>query len=288
MKPVLGSIMSRIIIGFFLFTLAIAGQAQENDALRQILRGEHRSTEHRARDRYRHPLQTLAFFEVRENMSIVELWPGAAGWYTEILAPLVKEQGKLYAAHFAADTGIPFFQQSLKKFTDKIHSRPEIYGNLILTVLQPPDKLDIAPANSADRILTFRNVHNWMKAGQADLVFRAMFRALQPGGLLGVVEHRNTPGIKQDPQALSGYVSEEYVITLARNAGFELLARSEINANPADTHNHPGGVWTLPPTLRLGEKDRDNYLRIGESDRMTLKFIKPLVQNREIRNLPPE
>ncbi len=277
MKRVQGIFMGRIIIGFLLSCLAVVGQAQEQDALRQILAGEHRSAAHRARDRY--PLQTLDFFDVRENMTVVEIWPGSAGWYTEILAPLLKEHGRLYAAHFAADSNIPFFRRSLEKFTEKIHGRPDIYGKLILTVLQPPERLAIAPPGSADRVLTFRNVHNWMKAGQAGTVFRSMFRALKPGGLLGVVEHRNAPGKKQAPRALSGYVSEDAVIALAKKAGFELLDRSEINANPADDRDHPEGVWTLPPTLRLGEKDRDRYLRIGESDRMTLKFIKPVVQD---------
>lgn len=279
MKRVQGIIMARIIIGFFLSCLAVVTQAQEQDTLRQILAGEHRSAAHRSRDRYRHPLQTLVFFDVRENMTVVEIWPGSAGWYTEILAPLLKDRGRLYAAHFAADSSIPFFRRSLEKFSEKTQSIPDIYDKLILTVLQPPERLDIAPPGSADRVLTFRNVHNWMKAGQAETVFRAMFRALKPGGLLGVVEHRNAPGKKQDPRALSGYVSEAYVIALATKAGFELLDRSEINANPADNRNHPEGVWTLPPTLRVGAKDRDQYLRIGESDRMTLKFVKPLVQD---------
>lgn len=279
MKRVRGPVMDRIIFIIFLCTLAQTGQAQENDALRQILSGEHRSEAHRARDRYRHPIQTLAFFDVQENMTVVEIWPGAAGWYTEILAPYVKEHGKLYAAHFARDASIPFFRQSQKKFIDKIHSRPDIYGDLVVTELQPPGRLNIAPPGSADRVLTFRNVHNWMKAGQAEMVFQAMFRALQPGGLLGVVEHRNAPGVKQDPRALSGYVTKEYVIALARTAGFELLGRSEINANPADNREHPEGVWTLPPTFRLGNQDRAKYLHIGESDRMTLKFIKPPIEN---------
>lgn len=202
MKRVQGIFMGRIIIGFLLSCLAVVGQAQEQDALRQILAGEHRSAAHRARDRYRHPLQTLDFFDVRENMTVVEIWPGSAGWYTEILAPLLKEHGRLYAAHFAADSNIPFFRRSLEKFTEKIHGRPDIYGKLILTVLQPPERLAIAPPGSADRVLTFRNVHNWMKAGQAGTVFRSMFRALKPGGLLGVVEHRDASGKKQDPRAL--------------------------------------------------------------------------------------
>jgi predicted methyltransferase len=144
-----------------------------------------------------------------------------------------------------------------------------------MTVLQPPKDLQIAPEASADRVLTFRNVHNWMKNEQAATVFKAMYKALKPGGILGVVEHRNATNKAQDPKAESGYVSEDYVISLARNAGFEFLAKSEINANPKDSKDYPEGVWTLPPALKLKDKDQKKYLDIGESDRMTLKFIKP-------------
>lgn len=268
----------KIIISSLLLSFSLGCFAASVDPVQQILAGDYRSEVHKVRDQYRHPQQTLAFFDVQQNMTVVEIWPGGAGWYTEILAPLLKDHGKLYAAHFVADSNVPYFSKNLEKFKQKTLARPDVYGKIELTVLQPPEHLAIAPEGSADRVLTFRNIHNWMKSGQAEAVFKAMYKALKPGGILGVVEHRNSPTIKQDPKALSGYVTEDYVINLALNAGFELLAKSEINANPKDSRNHPKGVWTLPPSLRLKDKDREKYLEIGESDRMTLKFIKPIKQ----------
>ncbi len=260
-----------VVLFFYAFQLC---WAQQNELLKLAIAGNHRSAEHKTRNIYRHPEQTLAFFEVQPGMTVVEIWPGGAGWYTEILAPYLKDQGKLYAAHFAADSTVPYFQKNLKKFKDKIKARPDIYGKLLLTELGPPKKLAIAPEASADRVLTFRNVHNWMKNGTAEKVFQAMYKALKPGGILGVVEHRGSDLAPQDPKALSGYVREDYVIGLAQKAGFTLLEKSEINANPKDTKNHPKGVWSLPPSLKLKNQDRKKYQAIGESDRMTLKFVK--------------
>ncbi|MGR8998601.1 MAG: class I SAM-dependent methyltransferase [Gammaproteobacteria bacterium] len=256
----------------FGFSSAQAGG--ESTSLEQAIEGKQRSAEHKARDKYRHPLQTLEFFDVKDNMTVVEIWPGG-GWYTEILAPYLKDKGKLYAAHFSADTKEPYFKKGLENFIKKMHKQPKVYGKVELTELQPSESLQIAPPGSADRVLTFRNVHNWMKAGQASAVFKAMYKALKPGGILGIVEHRNSSLKSQDISAASGYVSEDYVIALARNAGFEFLGKSEINANKKDTKDYPAGVWTLPPSLRLKDKDRKKYLAIGESDRMTIKFIKP-------------
>jgi predicted methyltransferase len=243
-------------------------------SLQQIIKGKHRSEENKHRDQYRHPEQTLAFFDVKDNMTVVEIWPGK-GWYTEILAPYLRDNGKLYAAHFSPDNQEAHFKDTLKAYLDKLHKHPKLYDKVEITVLQPPKELQIAPDGSADRILTFRNVHNWMKNDQAAAVFSAMFKALKPGGILGIVEHRGSPIKPQDTQATSGYVNEDYIIALARKAGFEFLAKSEINANPKDTKNHPEGVWTLPPSLWLKDKDKEKYLAIGESDRMTIKFIKP-------------
>ena len=265
--------MKKYILASLLFSFTVVNAA-ENTLLQQAIDGNQRSEQHKSRDQYRHPLATLSFFEVEPTMTVVEIWPGGKGWYTEILAPYLKEKGVLYAAHFSANSETPYFTKNLQKFIDKTKAQPDIYSNIKITTLQPPRFLEIAPKGSADRVLTFRNVHNWMKKNQADIVFKAMYDALKPGGVLGIVEHRALADSKQDPKALSGYVTEAHVISLAKKAGFTLLAKSEINANSKDTTNHPKGVWTLPPSLRLKDQDKEKYLAIGESDRMTLKFIK--------------
>jgi len=244
-------------------------------ALEGVVAGGQRSAPHRARDVYRHPVQTLLFFGIRPDMTVVELYPGGEGWYTEILAPFLHDHGRFYAAGYDPSSTEAYYQKNAKAFADKLAADPKSYEHVQTTVLAPPGQVDIAPAGSADMVLTFRNIHNWMNDGQAESVFAAAYRALKPGGIFGVEEHRGNPAVAQDPKAESGYVNEDYVIKLAKDAGFELVARSEINANPDDTKNYPGGVWDLPPTLRGGDVDRAKYLAIGESDRMTLKFAKP-------------
>lgn len=253
---------------------AQGGDAATRMKLQQVIAGDHRSETNKARDVYRHPVETLDFFGLRDNMTVVEIAPGG-GWYTEILAPFLKDNGKYYAAGFDPDSDQEFARKGAARFQAKLAEQPELYGHTVVTVLAPPHKTAIAPAGTADRVLTFRNVHNWMAAGTADEVFAAMYQALKPGGILGVVEHRGDPAVAQDPKAKSGYVNEAYVIALATKAGFKLAGRSEINANLKDTKDYPEGVWTLPPTLRLKDQDRERYLAIGESDRMTLKFVKP-------------
>ncbi len=263
-----------IFFGFLI--LVMNGQAVKAMSLTDILNADHRSTLHKARDQYRHPEATLDFFAVTNTMTVVEISPGSEGWYTEILAPFLRDKGKLYAAHFSSQSKVPFFRNSLKKFKQKIKPAPKVYDKLVLTELDPPQLLDIAPEGSADRVLTFRNVHNWQQAGQADAVFKAMFKALKSGGILGVVEHRGPADlVEKDTQAKSGYMTERAVIALAERAGFKLQEKSEINTNLKDTADHPQGVWTLPPSLKLKEVDQEKYLTIGESDRMTLKFVKP-------------
>jgi predicted methyltransferase len=241
-----------------------------------VLQGDQRSAQNRARDEYRHPQQTLDFFAVQPQHTVVEVWPGASGWYTEILAPLLREKGKLYAAQFNPQGAVPYYREGVASFKAKLAQRPDIYDRVTVTVLDAPAHTDIAPAGSADRVLTFRNVHNWLKAGTAEQVFAAFYRALKPGGYLGVVEHRAKPDADLQAMIDSGYVTEAKVKALAAGAGFRFVAASPINANPKDDTHHPAGVWTLPPTLRLGAENRAQYLAIGESDRMTLKFIKPL------------
>ena len=249
----------------------------ENKApLQQLLTMAHRNPDFVRRDRYRHPVETLAFFEVEPSMAVGEIWPGG-GWYSELLAPLLREQGTYYAIGFSTTAArTPQWRKNMVlRLNDKFAADPHIYDKAIVTGLAVPEDVDIAPPGSLDRVLTFRNVHNWMKGGYAEGVFSAMYKALKPGGILGVVEHRAEDGTPYAAMVKSGYVSEQEVIRLAHKAGFELQAKSEINANNKDTKNHPKGVWTLPPSLRLGDKQREHYLGIGESDRMTLKFYKP-------------
>ena len=249
-----------------------------NAALDAAMGGEHRSAENRARDVYRHPKETLTFFGFRSDMTVVEVWPGG-GWYTELLAPVLKERGKLYAAQYGVNPPFAYQRQYFGEFMSKIGTTPDLYRDVTVTALDFPYELRIAPAGSADLVVTFRNVHNWAGEGYGQdatrLGYRAMFDALKPGGVLGVVDHRWPDPKTEDPSAANGYVSEQRVIADAEKAGFRFVGRSDINSNPKDTHNHPEGVWTLPPSLALGDTDREKYLAIGESDRMTLKFIKP-------------
>lgn len=244
-------------------------------ALTAIASGAHRPDASRARDAHRHPVETLTFFGLEPGMTVVEIWP-AAGWYTEIIAPYLRDKGKYYAAHWDPEAKPEFIRKGVQAFREKLAARPDLYAGTEMTVFALPDKLDIAPAGTADMVLTFRNIHNWMASGSAEVAFAAMFRALKPGGVLGVVEHRGDPGVAQDLKAKTGYVNEDFAIRLAEQAGFMLEAKSDVNANPKDTKDYEKGVWTLPPTLALGDKDREKYLAIGESDRFTLKFRKPL------------
>ncbi len=248
--------------------------AASDRSLAATLAGNHRSDENRARDVYRHPEETLEFFGLTSESHVVEIWP-AGGWYTEVIAPYVNERGQYYAAHWDPESETEFVRAGVARYQEKLSAHPEVYGNVKMTVLMPPDKMEVAPPASVDMVLTFRNIHNWMPRGWAEDMFAVMYRALKPGGILGVVEHRGDPAVEQDPKAASGYVNEDYAIALAEAAGFVLEAKSEINANPADTKDYDTGVWTLPPTLRKKEEDRENYLAIGESDRFTLKFRKP-------------
>ena len=248
-------------------------------ALDAILAGQHRVREHRARDPFRHPKETLQFFGIRQDMTVVEVWPGA-GWYTEILAPLLRDRGQLYAALLDPATG-EYAKNTVETYRSKLQLRPDLYGKVITSTLAappaknataPPANSEIAPPGSADLVLTFRNLHNWMMFGWEKEALAAMHAALKDGGVLGVVAHRGDPTIPQDPKAASGYVREDYAIGMIEAAGFRLVGRSEINANPKDTKNYDQGVWTLPPNFADGDEAR--YKQIGESDRFTLKFVK--------------
>ena len=199
-----------------------------SERLAAAIDGPTRSPADKARDKYRHPHQTLMFFGIRADMTVVEIWPGG-GWYTEILAPFLRGKGQLYAASWDKDLKNPRIQKTLQAFRERFLSNPDLYGRPKITELSRK-KTNIAPAGTADMVLTFRNVHNWMKRGYERIIFEAMYDALKPGGILGVVEHRGDPEVWQDPQALSGYVNEEYAIEMAVDVGFRLVAKSEINA----------------------------------------------------------
>ena len=250
-----------------------ATQRGGDSALDQVLAASHRSAENRARDPYRHPRETLHFFGLRPDMTVVEVWPGS-GWYTEILAPLLKDRGRLYAAHLDPASS-EYARRTVDDFRAKLRARPDLYDKVVVTTLAaPPATSEIAPAGTADLVVTFRNFHNWMMFGWQREAFAAMHAALKPGGVLGVVEHRGDPQRRQDPKAASGYVNEQDAIDLIESVGFKLVGRSEINANPKDTKDYEKGVWALPPTFAAGAKDRELYAAIGESDRFTLKFVK--------------
>ncbi|MEH2011744.1 class I SAM-dependent methyltransferase [Nostoc sp.] len=278
-------LLKALTLGFFLLafimpTSVLADESEQAKAfdhtttLQTVLTSSHRSATNRDRDKYRHPAQTLEFFGLRSNMTVVELWPGG-GWYTEILAPFLQQKGQFIVTNFAPSTS----KQALA-FQQKLADEPKIFGKVKVVEINPPNELTLAPDNSVDMILTFRNIHNWVKAGYAEQVYAAAYKALKPGGILGVEEHRAKPGISLQESIKTGYMSVDGVITAVEKAGFKLVGKSEINANPKDTKDYPGGVWTLPPTLSQGQKDRQRFLAIGESDRMTLKFVKPKAPSR--------
>lgn len=249
-----------------------------------VLDADHRSEQNRARDRFRHPAETLAFFGWRPDMKIAEIWP-AGGWYTEILAPLTRDHGQYFAAGFSmtADRTPQWRKDYQKQFAEKLEAQPGIYDHIVMTGLSIPERPTFAPPGSLDMVLTFRNVHNWVNGDYAPAMFDAMFRALKPGGVLGPVEHRAAPGTPRELVPDQGYMTEQHVIELAEGAGFVLEEKSEINTNPDDTRDHPEGVWSLPPSYRgcrgMNEEAMqqciERFRTIGESDRMTMRFRKP-------------
>ncbi len=229
-----------------------------------------------ARDEYRHPVEVLAFFELEPQQTVVEIWP-SGGWWTEILAPYFRDCGQYIAAGYALDAKrTPGWRKRIQNdYNAWLAEDPQRFDQVYFSSLSIPERPDIAPPGSADRVLTFRNVHNWMNGDYAPAVFDSMFAALKPGGLMGLVEHRANPGTPLEKMLESGYITEVKVIAMATDAGFELVGQSEINANPKDSKDHPQGVWSLPPSFRGGEDTREKYQAIGESDRMTLLFRKP-------------
>lgn len=251
-------------------------QAHHLQMLQSTIDGAWRSEANKARDTYRHPLGTLAFFGVTPHSKVVEVWPGG-GWYADILVPYATHHGTYIGAvndpaKMANERSRDYYAKQNQALRDKFAANPEVFGKAQLLVFDPAAPV-LGKPGSADVVLTFRNVHNWRMSNQAEGMFKAFFAVLKQGGTLGVVEHRADQDVPADDR--SGYVSEAQVIALARQAGFVFDGRSEINANANDTKDYPDGVWTLPPTYRLGDKDRAKYAAIGESDRMTLRFVKP-------------
>ena len=244
-----------------------------NSLLDQAIAGEHRSPENIARDIYRHPKETLLFLDLQPDMKVLEILPGR-GWYTEILAPVLKDNGELTVASFGADHPTEYLANIHVEYMKLLDANPEMYGKVKRSLFKKTSYLEDIPDNSLDMVVTFRNTHNWIRYGGFEEIYAAFYRVLKPGGILGVVQHRANKDADAKKSAENGYVPEKTIIMLAESLGFELVASSEINANPKDTRNHPAGVWTLPPTFRMGDLDKDKYMAIGESDRMTLKFIK--------------
>lgn len=242
------------------------------DAIATWAAGTHRRAGNVARDAHRHPVETLAFFGVRKDSAVVEILPGSAGYYMEILAPWLRERG-LYVAAGRDASAPPAYLADHAKLLERIAAEPRLYDRVQVSRFIA-GRHEIAPAGSADFVLTFRNLHNWIERGELDGALRAFHKALKPGGVLGVVDHRARNDLPEAAQLKAGYVRQDAAIAMIERAGFRLVASSEINANPRDTRDHPEGVWTLPPSLRLKDRDRAKYEAIGESDRFTLKFVK--------------
>lgn len=255
-----------------------ADRDAQTDPMDAILAGDWRDPANSARDGFRHPRETLAFFGVGPSQTVVEISPGG-GWYTELLAPLAQGKGRYVGvindpAKSGNERAQQYYANANAKLREKLAARADVYGNATLVEVDPTAPV-LGEPGSADVVLTFRNVHNWVMAGNEAAMFKAFFDVLRPGGVLGVVEHRAAAGKSLEEVKTSGYLPEDYVVGLATAAGFVLEEKSEINANPADTKDHPNGVWTLAPSNNHEEADKAKYAAIGESDRMTLRFVKP-------------
>ena len=263
--------MKLLLICLMLLNLSCSHFSRQVDSqkLKTSIQSENRRADNIKRDIYRHPQETLEFFDVGPEMKVLEISPGK-GWYTEILANYIHYPGTLIAAHWSKDSEIAYYRRGRANFEKKMSNNP-MYGRVEIVDLYS----ELAEENSVDAVLTFRNLHNWL-GPNLDNIFSNTFKSLKPGGVFGIVEHRAKPGTSMEMMKKSGYVTEAHAIKIAKKHGFELAAKSEINANPKDTADHPKGVWTLPPNYRLKDKDREKYSDIGESDRMTLLFKKPI------------
>jgi len=267
-------VSQQLFIAVLMFAMmfpVMAALANDN-TLAHWLSAPHRTPANAVRDVYRHPIETLTFFGVKDNSTVVEILPGSRGYYLEILAPYLKARG-VYIAANRDELAAPRYLEDHKRFLARLREDPAIFDKVKVTKFNA-DKHEIAPAASADFVLTFRNLHNWIERYEIDGALRAFHKALKPGGVLGVVDHRGRTDMSQEAQMKLGYVREDVAIKLMEKAGFKLVAKSEVNANPKDTKDYPDGVWTLPPSYRLGDKDRAKYQATGESDRFTHRYVK--------------
>ena len=275
--------MKKIIFTLLLSTLSMASSqsvlAMDEEfkaRLEASMNGDHRSDKNKARNKYRHPVETLAFFGLQPDMTVLEIAPGG-GWYTEVLAPSMRDTGTYIAGSYDVEVeGQPKYRyRQHQALLDRIKNQADLYGQTQVATYSPPESRSLWEADSVDMVLTFRSSHGWTREGIIDDIYADFFKVLKPGGVLGVVQHRAPEEGDPVEWAKKGYVPESRVIQAAEKAGFTLDAKSEINANPKDLKDHDEGVWRLPPTLGLGDLDREKYLAIGESDRMTLRFKKP-------------
>ncbi len=256
---------------------APGADAATDAKLRASLAGAQRTPKERARDGYRHPLETLEFFGLRADMTVIELSPGG-GWYSAVLAPVLHDSGKFFVA--GGDPNGDAKSEGTKnalELRNRFQASPDVFGNAKSLVIAQGKPLDLGPAGSADMVLTFRNFHNWVSGPEVDAILAATFAVLKSGGVLGMTDHHANPGVTDDRKHAdkTGYVTEDFVIQTVQKAGFKLAGKSEVNANPKDTKDYAKGVWALPPSFDGGNVDHDKYAAIGESDRMTLKFVKP-------------
>ena len=257
--------------GCLAFTAVSAAWSKEVSTFQALLQGPQRSAANVVRDPHRHPAETLAFFGIQAQHTVVEILPGSGGYYMEILAPWLRSKGQYIAAN--RDQSLPQYIPDHLKLLDRLKAEPQWYDRVLVSAFRA-DNHPIAPPGSADVVISFRNLHNWMEREEAVESLRAFHKALKPGGVLGIVDHRGRTDQSQAQQMASGYVREDVAIALIEANGFRLTGRSEVNANPKDTKDHPEGVWTLPPSYRMKDVNRAKYQAIGESDRFTLRFVK--------------
>lgn len=266
------SILTALLAMCFSF-LSLNASADTGAVLDQAIAGEHRSAKNKARDNQRHPKETLVFFGIKPGMKVLEILPGG-GWYTEILAPTLKDQGQLTVASFGANNPSDYMRNVHNRYITKLENNPDVYGQVKAEVFEDEGYLLTVAGGSQDMVLTFRNSHNWIRYGGIEQAYKSFSRVLKKGGVLGVVQHRAAAGSDIKQSAEQGYVPEAYLIELAESMGFKLVAESQVNANAKDSKNHPSGVWSLPPSFRDKDSNRESYQAIGESDRMTLRFVK--------------